>query len=259
MSGFEVEKCLAALYTHADLRQEFLHAPDQVLARFELTDGERDGLLHIDKVGLVVAGNCYGAKRAKYIQWMHALALTVQSFERLVATSLLKAAAEEMLAYRASHQRADAPAAIGQAGVYDFLDWDTASSYSLDCLLQEQEGLSDVLGVWSRLKTSPLKNHHLLRCLALSVSEAGRGMNSHHDRPGAYMTYLCMPSIALAPATEEVVLRVANDSGVTRKFSLKPENCVIVPAHMSQGFDEKEGEPALAPQVLVFKSLAAVE
>jgi len=63
LSAQGLETALARLYTDPDFRDRFLQAPESALSDQDLSAGERDDLLALDRAGLVMAARSYQHKR----------------------------------------------------------------------------------------------------------------------------------------------------------------------------------------------------
>lgn len=257
MSCTEVERCMAALFTQAEVRRTFLRDPQAVLQAFDLDENEREGLTHMDMTGLVLAGNSFSAKRAKHKRWMHTLVKAVPEYDGIVEPAAL-ASARSVVAYRAACQ-----ASSGQAGLdlrrLDFIAWDSDSHHNREHMLQEGKGLGPMLALWNSLKSAVLLNHHLLRCYAVSSSSpVKQSLHREHPRAGCSLTYLTLDADADLATLDELVLADERQNDMLR-VRVRSGGCVVVPADLLHRFEHTSGPPGPGRLLLVFKSLSAIQ
>ena len=258
MSCTEVERCMATLFTQADARRAFLGEPGAVLQHFELSDEEREGLAHMDMTGLVLAGNSFSAKRAKYKRWMHALVKSVPQYDHFVEPQVL-AAARALTLRRAARLGQSSQAAPDLQRRLDFIAWDSESHHNRDHMLNETEGLAPLGALWRSLQAAVLLNHHLLRCYAVSSgSPAKQSLHREHPRAGCSLSYLVLDDSTHSGIRDDLVLVNEQQDEVVR-VALRVGGCVVMPADVLHRLERGNGPADPGRVLLVFKSLSAIQ
>lgn len=260
MAGIEVENFLAALYTNASLRNEFLQRPDGVLDQFALTPLERQSLLKIDRPGLAVAGDFYGAARARYERWMHECINTVHAFDDLVDTEILRSASRE-LRHVFDQQRLLSDREEEHApGVRDLVPFELGSRANQEYLLQDRLDAVAVNQIWLLLKDSALKNHLLLRCAAVRLADGGVQLRHLQDRQaGNYVAYIGLDQEGVGACQISVVISKEHPMQSWR-YPLRPGTVVIVSAALQQEIEITERLSAgVDLAVLTYNTLAAIQ
>jgi hypothetical protein len=258
MPSTDVELCMATLYTNAEARREFLRSPETVLDRFHLTDEERHGFLAIDRAGLVLAGNGFSAKRAKYNRWMHTLVKPVQQFDGLLEPGMLAAALETIAhASRTDDRAPDGPCELMKR--VDFFEWEANSHHNREHMLSEADGLPALVNIWARLQATVLLNHHLLRCYAVSAGCAAKlSVHREYPRPGTYLTYICLAPDRNGRWAAETAIHYEDEREIMRT-PFGEGRVTVIPADVLHCFALREESSKAGPLVLAFKSLAAIQ
>ncbi|MBL0419449.1 hypothetical protein JI739_03715 [Ramlibacter sp. AW1] len=255
MSTQSIEALLARLYTCNETRRTFFSNPDEVLSLFDLNESERQSLLEIDVPGFLLATNSFSYKRWKANHWRLQLTKTFLTYDDLFDSALLTRTMSLFATRVASGRYAiDAPQWTPRGIVSDLLPVAPLNQLNQDHLLSEQQHLQPVNGVWKRLWSLHLRDHHLTRLFFLNPSSAATGDPiSLHNSPGVTMTY-----VVLSGASSGAHIRAYSNGGdVIASEAARPGRTITFPADVKQQV-EFEAADSVPCELLCIKTLAAI-